>query len=69
MDSKSFKHNSLNAMSVIYGQVFYLEKIAIDHIRDEMAMEVRDICQDIRHKIEMWEKTHANQFLPKTEGE
>ena len=55
----SWKHDAVNKLSVIYGYIHMLHRDAMAHIKDDMAIDVRDLCQDLTHKIDMFERNNV----------
>lgn len=68
MKDDSFKHAAVNKLSVICGHAWHLEKAAREDIHAELAIETRDLCQDIMHRIDMFEQRHAMKILPERQG-
>lgn len=54
-----WRHDAINKLSVIYGYLHILHKDAMGNIKEPMALEVRDLCEDTMHKIDMWEKENV----------
>jgi hypothetical protein len=53
------KHDAINEISVIYGYCHLLRRKAITDITAEMAVEVRDLAEDLIYKIDMFEKNNV----------
>lgn len=66
MIEDGFLHDALKKMTVVYYHLNVLHKDACGHINESGAIEVRDMCHDLIHKIDMWtrEKQLAEKFKP-----
>jgi len=66
MIEDGFLHQAINKMTVVYAHLWMLHKDACGHINESGAIEVRDLCQDLIHKVDMWKmnKELAEKFKP-----
>ena len=54
-----YKHDAVNQISVIYGYAYLARKQALEHINEDMAVEVRDLMEDLIYKIDIFEKNNV----------
>jgi len=69
MKDTSFKHAATNRITEIYGAVIQLQKDAQDNVTEELGIETRDLCQDLRCEIERHDQKYALAILPEQNGE
>jgi hypothetical protein len=54
MTETNFLHDAIDKLTVAYVHIYQLHGKARSHIQEEGAMEVRDLCEDLIHKIDMF---------------
>lgn len=64
MIENEYLHKAINKLSVVYAHLWLLHNEAKSNINDKGAIEIRDLCQDVIHKIDMFtrEKQLAEKF-------
>ena len=64
MTETEFLHDALNKLTVPYYHLVKLRDYARAHINDEGAIDVRDFCEDLVYRIDMFtrEKQIAEKF-------
>ena len=59
MNKDEWQHLAINELSVIFAYTHLLRKNAMSNINEDMAIEMRDLTDDIIHKIDMFEKKNV----------
>jgi hypothetical protein len=69
MSDKEFKHEAVNELSIINVRINILCKSAMSDIKADLAIETRDLCDDLTNKIELfWQKHYPTLLKPDKEG-
>lgn len=57
-----WKHDAANKLAVIRSHLYLLHKDSLGNIKEDNAIDVRDLCQDMMCAIDIFGKQHFKSF-------
>jgi hypothetical protein len=64
----SFKHDAINRISFIKAKIADLERDARGRIKEDMAIEYRDLCDEMLYRLDMFEGRYKVRIMPDIKG-